>query len=243
VGRRGGNRGGGVDWVYRGDSWAMVVGGDHVDSVSGSTEGPFSDGTYGSVVNSVLNDERLGLVLIDSDRHRQITLGSTVTPSTGTVDMVMRNPAANPESPKDGPLVHGSDIEIYMYLGTDVWSTSPPTVYLGLRIIIAEQDPYDGTPMVHTNYHMWGQVGGLDSVNSNPAEYANGRQNCWESRWYHERKQTNVQIGSSVFRARPRFKRRLAYDEGLFLYIEPHPNSETIGFIQTFCRSLVTKRA
>jgi len=233
---------GGVDWVYRGDRWAMRTGGDHGDAVAADQEEPLVSGTYASVIPGILNDERLAQVLVDSDRNaRAAALAGIITPATGLPDMAMINPAANPDEQSEGPLIHGCDIEMYVYVGTGDWQANV-SWYMGMRIIVAEQDPYDGTAMLHTNYHMWGQVSGVDTITSNPAEYANGRQSCWETRVYRDRQRTNEQLAAHVVRFRPRFKRRLAHDEGLFLYLEPHPNSVTLEFIQLFCRTLVSKR-
>jgi len=84
---------------------------------------------------------------------------------------------------------------------------------------------------------MWQNFGGVQSTE--PATYANGRQNCWEARIFRTRKTTDVAL-DTVFNFRPRFKRRLDADEGLFLFMELHPNSLEANLINPWCRTLVT---
>jgi len=230
-----------LDWVYRSDRYVVGANEQGDEEIPLDVLEQVSSGTYGTVITAVVNSERLALVLVDSQRNmRDAALGSQVG-QFGTSSLVLTNPAANPDTAKDGPGIHGVDVEVYMYGTVGQWS-GQAAYYTGMRIIIAEQDPFSGRAMLHTNYEMWAlSQGGLDTLNSNPAEYANGRQNCWEHRHYHDRRDdASNTAGASVYRARPRFRRRLNYEEGLFLYLENHPNSVDLEFIQVFCRTLVS---
>jgi len=230
-----------MDWVYRHDRFYAVTGVESSDGISVDQEEFVQSGTYGTALGTVTNDERLALVLVDSARNaRDAALASAVTPASGTVELNFINPAASPDKSERGYLIHGVDVHVYMFQDTSTWSSTAHN-YMACRVIIAEQDPFTGQALLHTNYHMWTEVAGIDSLTSNVAEYANGRQNCWETRVYNDRNQTNEQVSTTVIRARPRFKRRLNYEEGLFLYLEPHPNNTSIDVLNTWCRTLVSR--
>lgn len=222
-----------ADWVYRGNKF--LLGGDvsinEEEAQSGTYYAPFAlpVATPGNPYVGAT-----GQVLYDSGNYMGGRYGQDREPATGEPRLYGINPEARPDSPMNGPLIHGCDLHIHIYNSSWVGMSR---LYLGLRIIVAEQDPESGQALLHAAYSMWQDVGGL---NAQPAVWANGRQNCWEDRITRVFRSSDGEDLSLMYSRRVRFKRRLEANEGLFLYFETHPSGNAVGLINPFCRTLVS---
>lgn len=220
-----------ADWVYRGNKF--LLSGDlsleEEPNFSGTYYAPFTMLGAAPGVPSPT-----GQVLYDSADYMGGRYGQDRDPASGEPRAYAIPPVARPDRTFGGALIHAVDLQMHLFLSA--WA-SPQNLYLGWRIVVCEQDTETGQMLVHPQYSMWQDMGGL---NAQPATWANGRQNCAEGRiikTYGGNDGVSISIWYTRFL---RFKRRLQANEGLFLYLELHPNSVAVGLINPFCRTLVT---
>lgn len=218
-----------ADWVYRGMKFRL--GGD-----LGDEEEATPSGTYYSPFNMTAGQGgQTAQVLYDSAAYMGGRYGQGIDPASGDPMAYAINPQARPDTPLGGALIHGVDMTLNLWINAG-WVTTAH-VYLGWRIVVAEQDPYTGQMLIHPLYSMWVDMAGL---NAQPAVWANGRQNCAEGRLWRDFNQNADVQPNFVIERRLRFKRRLQEDEALFLYLELHPSSLGLTLVNPWCRTLVT---
>lgn len=214
-----------ADWVYRGDQYRLDDPSSVEPAFSGSYYSPITL-AVGSSTAQVLYDSndyigsRYGGVQVIGGANRRMSVGSE----------------ARPDRAMGGPLIHGVDVHANVRVNDSAWTTNL-TMYLAMRIVVAEQDPETGRMVADVNYSMWSNISGFQS--GEPAVWANGRQNCWETRIVRSRRTTDVALDMFIDR-RVRFKRRLDSQEGLFLYLETHTASVNLNLVNLWCRTLVT---
>lgn len=218
-----------ADWVYRGNKF--LLSGDltveEEENLSGTYYSPFQ-----MVVGLA---GRTAQVLYDSAAYMGGRYGQGRETASGLQMSYAIPPSARPDTPLGGALIHAVDMTVNFLLLGSTW-VAGAKFYMGWRIICAEQDPETGQLLLHPSYSMWQDVGGL---NAQPSTWANGRQNCAEGRIWRDFNNTNDTNINMVVSKFLRFKRRLAENEGLFLYLELHPNS-VISAVFPWCRTLVT---
>lgn len=229
-----------ADWVYRPrkyyleDFEASSQGG----SIAVLTYEPAFSGTYYNPMNMGSGAANAtAQVLYDSARY---------TSSRDAVDLAADDQpvrykiasSARPDMNRRGALIHGCEIGVYVHVGSQWLSASH--LFLGMRIIVAPQE-WDGRAQLDLGYSMWQNA--TPGEMFEPAVLANGRSNCWEQRFFRTRKTEDTELDVFIHHRFVPFKRRLAWDEGLFLYLEAHPNSiplEGNDIINLWCRTLVT---
>lgn len=218
---RGRRSGKSADWVYRGTRWLLA---------DASTPEPNNSGTYGTgIAQSSAQANATAQVLYDSDRLFH-NIGSIDAASAG---WLTTDAAARPQGSDKGALIHGVEVDIRITPSS--WALGNRLEW-GFRVIVADQDPDFGVAQVDVDYGMWTNIGGL--ATTSPGNFANGRQNCAEFRVFSAFGDNGD--GSIHVRRYLRFKRRLQFQEGLFLYSEGSPFSVNAGLIYMFCRTLVT---
>jgi len=201
---------------------------------------PFLSGTYYNPIQQASGQAGASaLVLVDSHNYSAARFGEG-SDAGGVPRRFAIGAPANPESSAKGLLVKGVDLNVHIFQNTSSWFGAA-VIHLGLRIVVMKQDNETGAALAHPDYSMWANAGGLQS--GGPDYWANGRQNCWELRKsfvpnYGTSSTNNAALATWV-RARPFFNRRLAEDEGLFLWVETHTNSLNIDLLNPFCRTLV----
>lgn len=221
-----------ADWVYRPNKWSNVDLGN---------EEAFQSGTYYTVMNVTTGAEgATAQVLYDSASSMGWRQSPDLDIASGQPQQFTISPSARPDSAMRGPLIHGCEIGVYVHVEPSVWSGNI-FYYMGLRIIVARQDPDTGLALLEPGYSMWqNQVG--DAMGE-PAMFANGRENCWERRIFKNRKTNETAVDDFWHHRFLPFKRRLNAHEGLFLYMELHPNGLGLtgnNYVSLWCRTLVT---
>lgn len=222
-----------ADWVYRGGKYLLAgdIVNDEEERESGTYYAPF---TLASSSSGVPSEGATAQVLYDSEEYMGSRYAPGQVPASGQWNNYAINAQARPDAVEGGPLIHAVDVNFHVFNST--WATGW-VLYLGVRVIVAQQDPLTGLALLDPAYSMWQDVAGLTAQ---PATWANGRDNCWEDRITKVFRTSDGGQLAFYYKARPRFKRRLKADEGLFLYFETHPSSGDIGLINPFCRTLVT---
>lgn len=230
-----------ADWVYRPRKYFLD---DYAASSAGGTVGPLTvedngfSGTYYNLINlSSGAANATAQVLYDSSRYTSGRVGMDIGQDTQPHRYLVPS-EARPDMNRRGALIHGCEIGVYVHVGSQWLSASH--IFLGLRIIVATQD-YDGRAQLDPGYNMFQASSGGEMFE--PAVFANGRSNCWEQRFFRTRKTEDTELDLFIHHRFIPFKRRLEWDEGLFLYIEGHPNSLSLegnDFINLWCRTLVT---
>jgi len=232
--RHHGSRHGKADWVYRGNKY-------NISEDASEVESPES-GTYYAPINlAVGSDGATAQVLYDSSDYIGGRYGIARSVSSGADIAFGVGAGARPDSHVKGPLIHGCEIGVYVHVGPSAW-TGTVFYYLALRVIVARQDPITGQAILDPGYAMWQDYTGA-GLTTQPSEYANGRENCWERRIFKSRRTTDVEVDDFYHHSFVRARRRLASHEGLFLYMELHPAGLGLSgsnFINLWCRTLVT---
>lgn len=207
-----------ADWVYRDNRWLQQ---------DPTQPEPTSSGTYGPSIALPVST-LTGQVLYDSTMVTERKYGS-VDPATGTYLDI--EAASRPESNMRGALIHG--VEVNLCWRPSTWALGS-LVWLGCRIVVADQDAYTGQAQLDVNYSLW--TGGGDAQTT-IARFANGRQNCHERRVFEQFNENSTRMDVRYY---ARFKRRLQPQEGLFLLLETHPLSVNLTSLNMYCRTLVT---
>lgn len=207
-----------ADWVYRANRWAL-------DDPT-VEETPLS-GTYGPAIGLSSGPAGLtGQVLYDSDdvmRYSSVDVGGRYF----NVDAAARTPGTS-----KGALIHG--VEGRLCWRPSTWAVGS-LVWLGIRIVVADQDADTGQAQLDVDYSLWDNVGGLGTTTI--ARFANGRQNCFEKRVFEQFNENSTRMDTYFY---ARFKRRLQKQEGLFLLLETHALSVNLTSMSMYCRTLVT---
>jgi len=231
-----------VDWVYRARKYTLAEEWDTGTPDPQNNETVMS-GTYYNPINlSAGSEGATAQVLYDSKEYINQKLAVDLNPLTGLPARFVVGPEARPDDHSRGALIHGCEIGIYMFIQGSSWVTTG-AVHLGWRIIVARQDRADGRALLDPGYGMWQPSGGGGDETSEPAVFANGRLNCYEERFFRPRRSDDTQMNYMIHRRFIPFKRRLDPSEGLFLYLELHPNSNAFtsnNFVNLWCRTLVT---
>lgn len=216
-----------ADWVYRGYKFMLDEQG---------TQETLLSGTYYNPISMAAGDQT-GQVLYDSTNYINSRRASDLDSVSGSPVWMAVPAPARPDQVGRGPLIHGVELGIYGRVEDAFWSGNA-VCYLGWRIVVAPQDPTTGRMFIDPGYSMWQNFTGFET--GEPVFWANGRSNCAEGRFFRTRKTTDVRMEFFIHRPFIRFKRRLNADEGLYLYLEVHPNSTGISPVNLWCRTLVT---
>lgn len=210
-----------ADWVYRPNRWSLVD--------NQAQEARFS-GTYGVPIALPVNT-LTGQVLYDSDMLAGPgrSYGPINPADTSYLDVAAE---ARTGGSDKGALIHG--VELVMSWRPSTWALGN-LVWLGIRIVVADQDAQFGTAQLDPNYDLWTNIGG--DATTEISRFANGRQNCYETRIFEQFNENSVRFD---MRRYARFKRRLQAQEGLFLLLQTHPLSVNLTSLNMYCRTLVT---
>lgn len=218
------------DWVYRGFLW---------DLVNPTDQEPFLSGTYYSPIQIAAGQAgATALVLVDSHARKEARVVQGQDASGVDLRFAVGAPAT-PQQPSRGPLIRGVDMHCHLFQANTGWFGTAE-IHLGLRIVVAVQDPETGAMLQHPDYGMWTNVGGTQATGID--YFADGRQNCWEERFHYAPRigtSTNTVPLVTAIKRKIRFRRRLDDNEGLFLWCELHPSSLNLQLFNPFCRTLV----
>lgn len=218
--------------MYRSYKW---------ESRDPTVQEPFLSGTYYNPVQITAGYEGANaLVLVDSHEYSSARHALDYNAAGTLIRYVLGTPAT-PESPAKGVLVKAVDVNCHIYQPGTAWFGTA-ILHLGMRIVVAAQDPETGAMLQQPFYSMWENAGGDQATG--PDMWANGRQNCWEFRKSYipmSAGNANTPALATWVRARARFRRRLEANEALFLWVELHPSSNpgTLNLFNPFCRTLV----
>lgn len=222
-----------ADWVYRGFLFELE---------DPTQQEPFLSGTYYNPMSLVSGQAgAAALVLVDSHNYAQSRFGQA-SDGAGTPLQYKIAAPAFPDEQGVGPLIHAVDFNCHLYQSTASWYGAS-RLHIGFRIIVAKQDQETGAAMMHPQYSMW--TNNIGNQSGDPSYFANGRQNCWEMRRSYTPRTvaTNANPLATWMKAFVRFKRRLAIDEGLFLWVEAHDDTtpSTIDLLNPWCRTLISR--
>lgn len=232
-----------ADWVYRSRKYFLDDNPfeDENENVGVVHNEQSFSGSYYNPINVAPGSENAtAQVLYDSTAYTGSRIALDLEETGGNPYRMNIGAEARPDMNKRGALIHGCEIGVYMHAENTTW-TNVAFVALGLRIIVAPQD-WDGRAQLDPGYAMW-QPFSTGGQPFEPSVYANGRGNCWEQRFFRIRKTDDTSYDGFIHHRFVRFKRRLEQNEGLFLYIELHPNSVSFmgnNFLNLWCRTLVT---
>jgi len=224
---------GSADWVYRAGKY---------EDADPATQEPALSGTYYNPITLGVGPENAtAQVLYDSAQYTSSRLAINFDDAIGGPARFVIGGEARPDQNRKGALIHGVEVGIYMHIDATGWTSASSHLFLAARIVVARQDPDTGQALMDPSYEMWGNFTGWQS--DEPSVYANGRQNCWETRFFKTRQTADTAVNAFIHRPFVKVRRRLEEHEGLFLYLELHSNSAALtgtSFLNLWCRTLVT---